>query len=322
MGIFFMKPAPDVSLFRSKPIGSHNEIPVFSHIDSYVANYQEIANDHIAAIKPGANNPFIAEQLWKALEVSTRELVVKYCQPNARVLDVGVGLGRILAPLRNLDRYGIDISVDYLERARSEGIKVAFARIEDMPFVDQCFDLVVVTDVLEHVFDLNQCTVEILRVLKPGGVLIVRVPYKEDLNAYLRPDCRYEFIHLRSFDEASLRLHFCKIFNMLYLESAPVQPYLQGMPRLRVQLLPDESRQKISIFLDELSPKRLFNADKTYNLLRKIIGVSAEQFIAWIYQLRDERPDAFEKIADLLVLGIEINAVFQKPANSTVAPNL
>jgi transposase len=109
---------------------------------------------------------------------------------------------------------------------------------------------------------------------------------------------------------------------MLYLESAPVQPYLQGMPRLRVQLLPDESRRKISVFLDELSPKRLFNADKTYNLLRKIIGVSAEQFIAWIYQLRDERPDAFEKIADLLVLGIEINSVFQKPANSTVAPNL
>jgi len=294
----------DQNLFRREPIGLQNGIPVFSHIDSYVANYQRIAHDHIAAIKPGASNPFIAEQLWKQLEVSTRDLVLKYCQPKARVLDVGVGLGRILAPLENLDRYGIDISIDYLERARSEGIKVAFSRIEDMPFVDQCFDMVLVTDVLEHVFDLNHCTQEILRVLKPGGVLIVRVPYKEDLAPYLSKDLPYKFVHMRNFDEYSLRLHFCKVFDMLFLEAESVAPYLQGAARLRLQLL--------SAHDCELLQESLVSPDPSFDLLRDSNRVNSEKFVTWIYELRDKHPDKYRAVERQLVMGIEINAVFRK----------
>ena len=54
-----------------------------------------------------------------------------------------------------------------------------------MPYEDGFFDAIVACDVLEHVIDLNECCRQILRVLKPGGVLIVRVPFKEDLSPYL-----------------------------------------------------------------------------------------------------------------------------------------
>ncbi|MFX8075194.1 class I SAM-dependent methyltransferase, partial [Acinetobacter baumannii] len=79
---------------------------------------------------------------------------------------------------------GIDISLDYLRRAREAGISVCFSRIEDMPYKDGFFDAIVCTDVLEHVLDLNYCTAQILRVLRPGGVLILRVPHNDLLEVY------------------------------------------------------------------------------------------------------------------------------------------
>jgi 2-polyprenyl-3-methyl-5-hydroxy-6-metoxy-1,4-benzoquinol methylase len=66
----------------------------------------------------------------------------------------------------------------------------------------------VCADVLEHVLDLNLVCAKILSVLRPGGILIVRDPYREDLRAYTVPSCPYKFIHLRNFDENSLQLLF------------------------------------------------------------------------------------------------------------------
>lgn len=299
-----MNVALEASVYNKHPLKIQDGIPVFSDTDRYVANYQKIASDHVASMKPGHNNPFIGEALWLELERSTRTLVERYAPAGSRVLDVGVGLGRLLGPLAQYERCGIDISFDYLKRARETGIEVAFSRIEDMPYADESFDLVMVTDVLEHVFDLHHCTREILRVLKPGGALVIRVPYKEDLEVYLSEDLPYEFIHLRAFDEASLRLHFSKIFGMKFLEAAPVAPYLQGLPRLKVQLLKEAERQALTRVTSVASPK--------WAVLKRTLEVSAEEFMNWIYALRDDYPQAYEEVASELVLGIEINAVFRK----------
>ena len=113
--------------------------------------------------------------------------------------------------MRNLpefDRYGVDIALDYLEIARSEGIEASLARVEDLPYTDESFDTVVCTDVLEHVIDLNAACVSLARVLRPGGRLIVRVPYREDLTYYASDACPYEFAHLRTFDVPTLVLLF------------------------------------------------------------------------------------------------------------------
>lgn len=188
-------------------------IPVFSTVDDYVRNYETIAKDHIASLSKGKGNPFIPEALWKELEDSTREIILQQAGGGGRILDVGVGLGRLLGPLSGFEKHGMDISQEYLERAREGGIEVCFARIEDMPYRDGLFDVVVCADVLEHVMDLNLCCGKILGVLKPGGVLIVRVPYKEDLGCYLDKKYPYRYAHLRNFDEGSLRVLFEKVFG-------------------------------------------------------------------------------------------------------------
>lgn len=297
--------------FSRRPHEIVDGIPIFSKTDRYVENYKKIASDHMAAMKPESDNPFIENELWMLLEESTRSLINKYVTEGASILDVGVGLGRVLSPLDKLQRYGIDISLDYLRKAREKGISVAFARIEDMPYRDEFFDAVVTCDVLEHVLDLHACTTQILRVLRPGGYLVVRVPYKEDLKVYLQEGLAYEFIHLRNFDEHSIRLFFEKIHNCRVLEISTVAPYWQGETRLRYKLPPKGAAVLSLAENDKL--KQLGIDSEGKEILQSIVSISEERLVAWINKIKQEMPALFDYISPYLILDIEMNVVIQKP---------
>jgi SAM-dependent methyltransferase len=206
------------NIYTQKPFLVKDGIPYFSKPNNYIENYEKIAHDHIAAFSQEVVNPFITEDLWFDIENSTRSLLRKYLKENDSVLDVGVGMGRLLSPLGNIEKFGMDISIEYLKISRDKGISVCYAMIEDMPYQRELFDVIVCTDVLEHVIDLNLCFKNILGVLKKDGLLIFRVPYKENLSHYLTSDYPYEFVHLRNYDEYSLRLFCEKIYNLDILE--------------------------------------------------------------------------------------------------------
>jgi SAM-dependent methyltransferase len=200
-------------------LGVQDGIPVFSASDAYVENYDRISADHIKHFEATGHNPFMREGYWQGLEASTEALVRRYATGvGTRILDVGVGMGRLLGRLPEFRRYGVDISLGYLRFAREKGIEVCMSRIEDMPYRQGYFDVVVATDVLEHVLDINLAITRILQVVKDGGVMIVRVPYREDLGPYLQPGYPYELVHLRSFDEHGLRILFEKIFHRQVVE--------------------------------------------------------------------------------------------------------
>lgn len=205
-------------IFSKIPIYVRNDIPIFSKPDEYTKNYEKIANDHLDSLRHNGTNPFIPEELWVKSEDSTAELIQKYSKSNDKILDVGVGLGRLLEHFPKLMRYGMDISLGYLQIAQKKGINVCYAKIEDMPYQKELFDVILCTDVLEHVLDLNLCCTKILSVLKPEGILIVRVPYKEDLSKYLSSSYPYKYTHLRNFDENSLCLLFNRIFGCEFLD--------------------------------------------------------------------------------------------------------
>jgi ubiquinone/menaquinone biosynthesis C-methylase UbiE len=46
----------------------------------------------------------------------------------------------------------------------------------DLPFPDEAFDRVIISEVLEHIWDDERALVEIVRVLRPGGRLAATVP--------------------------------------------------------------------------------------------------------------------------------------------------
>jgi SAM-dependent methyltransferase len=173
----------------------------------------------------------------------------------SRVLDAGVGMGRLLSMLpENINKYGMDISIDYLKAAREKGIDVCMAMIEDMPYEAGSFDMVICTDVLEHVLDLNKVCVAILNVLKVGGMLIVRVPYREELDAYLSPQYSYHYAHLRNFDENSITLLFEKVFKCKVLACAASVPVVQAnLLKFRMPGLLERGLHMIVRFVSKLN---------------------------------------------------------------------
>ena len=100
----------------------------------------------------------------------------------------------------------VDIFLAYLNRlSRTGGLIPVLANAESLPFRD-VFDIVVSTDVMEHVLNVGSFLYCLNRSLKVGGRAYIRVPYKESLLGYSpQLGCKFDFAHLRSFDESILR---------------------------------------------------------------------------------------------------------------------
>jgi ubiquinone/menaquinone biosynthesis C-methylase UbiE len=106
------------------------------------------------------------------------------------ILDVGCGLGGAAVALAKIHDagkvYGIDVEESVLIRARQlvkrESVENQISLIHVEPgklqFPDQSFDIVHVTAVACHFDNLNPLFSEILRVLKPGGVIVGRDWFK------------------------------------------------------------------------------------------------------------------------------------------------
>lgn len=95
-----------------------------------------------------------------------------------RVLDAGCGTGRNLAEFGRLGTArGVDPSAHAIDFCRRRGLgDVAEAGVESLPFEDGSFDLVLATDVLEHVPRDDVAVSELRRVAAPGALLVVTVP--------------------------------------------------------------------------------------------------------------------------------------------------
>jgi 2-polyprenyl-3-methyl-5-hydroxy-6-metoxy-1,4-benzoquinol methylase len=97
-----------------------------------------------------------------------------------RVLDIGCNDGFIGSMLlkKGNDVYGIDIVKREVIKAKKRGIKAKVADIENqyLPYAANFFDVVLCTDIIEHVFDTDLLLTKIYRVLKPGGMLLITTP--------------------------------------------------------------------------------------------------------------------------------------------------
>jgi SAM-dependent methyltransferase len=95
-----------------------------------------------------------------------------------RVLDAGCGTGRNLVEFGVLgSARGVDASADALEYCRRRGFDdVVLSGLDSLPFHSESFDLVLVTDVLEHLPDDGAALRELRRVTAPGGHLLATVP--------------------------------------------------------------------------------------------------------------------------------------------------
>ena len=113
-------------------------------------------------------------------------LVSKYTSgKKLKILDAGCGTGLLAKQLQAFGEItAVDFSSEAIKFAKKRGIKATQASILDLPFRKNNFDVLVSVDVITHKSIKNDltCLNEFYRVLKPGGILILRVSANNWLN--------------------------------------------------------------------------------------------------------------------------------------------
>lgn len=143
--------------------------------------------------------------------------MLRHIQSGMAVLNIGVGGGAFerLALARSIDVHALDPSEKAIERLRQDlgiGEKAKAGYSQAMPFRDGSFDVVVMSEVLEHLDNavLDESLDEVLRVLKPGGFLLASTPYRENLvdNTVVCPSCTevfHRYGHVQVFDKPRMQ---------------------------------------------------------------------------------------------------------------------
>lgn len=138
-----------------------------------------------------ANAPRIAQ-----FELSTPRIldavlrVVRKRRPNltGAFLDIGSGDGELIGLLRKNFRIE-SAACDYTDRIMKlpeQRVEIVDLNRDALPYIDGQFDLVTMTEVVEHIEEHRRIFREIFRVLKPGGLLIVTTPNLLNLKSRLR----------------------------------------------------------------------------------------------------------------------------------------
>jgi ubiquinone/menaquinone biosynthesis C-methylase UbiE len=94
---------------------------------------------------------------------------------STKILDVGCGWGRELARLKNA--IGIDICLPFLRAARNyTNNDVILASATSLPFKEDAFDCLVMSEVIEHLKEQETAMREAVRVLKDQGRIVLQTP--------------------------------------------------------------------------------------------------------------------------------------------------
>jgi SAM-dependent methyltransferase len=118
--------------------------------------------------------------VWRYGQERRLEMIRRYLPlQNARVLDIGCGLGAYVRRFSDFtdQAYGLDIDAPRVIEGAEKGVAhLGIGLSEHLPFADQVFDGVLLNEVIEHVGNDRETLREALRVTKPGGRVIIFAP--------------------------------------------------------------------------------------------------------------------------------------------------
>ncbi|GAB1450588.1 hypothetical protein MASR2M47_06440 [Draconibacterium sp.] len=118
------------------------------------------------------------------------------------ILDVGTGSGDFIEVLREIFPFakitGVDPDQESLDSAKEKYTDATFRKMagEDLEFANHTFDLVSISMALHHLPDIQQALMEMQRVVKPEGWIIVNELFSDNLNP--AQETHKMFHHFRS----------------------------------------------------------------------------------------------------------------------------
>ena len=209
---------------RCKSCGFHftNPIPQESEIGKYYKSEEYISHS--------SNNRGIVNKAYNVVRNITLKRKLKLItrlSSGKELLDVGAGTGHFLNVCKNAgwSVQGLEPDEDARDFAK-ENFSLLLDPLTDLfELKENSKDVITMWHVLEHVYHLKRDVAELVRILKPDGVLIIAVPnmsssdaqkYKELWAAYDVPR------HLYHFQKESI-LNLMSQFNLECKEILPMK---------------------------------------------------------------------------------------------------
>lgn len=175
--------------------------------------------------------------------VSLHKLILQFIKQyrgavkTVTILDAGCGTGRLGQLMKRYGTVtGIDMSDEALEFAKKRGLAVKKASVTKLPFQDNRFDVVTSIDVIvsKEVTKDTDALNEFYRVLKPGGILILRVSAIPWLNVshdrFVHSNKRYSEKMLREkLENAGFTIERLSYMNMVLAPVGILQHFYENV---------------------------------------------------------------------------------------------
>jgi ubiquinone/menaquinone biosynthesis C-methylase UbiE len=171
-----------------------------------------------------------------------RQLVFRYSNHTSlpTLLDVGCGTGRLMADLSDCAKcIGVDASSRAVQLTEAKNLIANLGIATKLPFPNQSFDFVVMSDVLEHIDDDALALNEVFRVLNSRGIVIITVP----AHPFLYGTHDRALSHVRRYDKRELK----KVINQAGFEITKLTPtnMLLLLPAVIQKIVEHPHRQAI-----------------------------------------------------------------------------
>jgi SAM-dependent methyltransferase len=118
--------------------------------------------------------------VWRAGQERRLQMIAHWAKlENAWVLEAGCGVGMYASQIRR--RYSpfveaFDIEADRVKEAAVDTPHALVSAAEYLPYRSNLFDTIISNEVIEHVADDRMAVQEMIRLLKPGGRLVIFAP--------------------------------------------------------------------------------------------------------------------------------------------------
>jgi len=222
----------------------------------YDVYYEQLSKYEDEATATGTGS---ADYDAKRLHQTAQEIEKILPDRSIKILDVGAANGGLLLALKEegyTHLVGLDPSLACVHRMQFQKLRAFVGGIFSMPRLDEKFDCIVLTHVLEHIYDVKGAIENLLSLLNEGGILYIEVPNASLYQKYfIVPFYYFDCEHINHFDEASIK-NLLSIFGGTIIKSRSKEiPASKNQPYPALGVFYRKDNQNISQIIPNFTVK-------------------------------------------------------------------